>query len=849
MMAYHLVDADKECIPQEHEIRSGVCGDAWSCRQRTIRIGTQYSMPRNQDLDRYVQNVEPESPHVSLTPTRTPSINPQPASVKEESLDVSISRISQDVQCIEPESLDRSIPGSVREPESPVTFQEAQPVALLPVTDVKVVPNNWKHQEAQYDTALEEPSLSFPDPCERKPKSPQEDKTAVSRIHSTPTLAYPDTQYTSEESATANAMPLIGVPRVLVTDFKIPVSWNSQLSSQQTLDEVSLPVTQDETTSQAISNTTSQVRGKSASQDGNCASNIGTALELSLRGNLELSLQHYNSNIDQKIEADKVATTKRSQTNHPVPTGGYEHQFVEVPPDMFICKICHHPSREPYLSICCGHTFCKSCLDVGGSYASCPMCRNVPFTTVPNKQNERAIKSLSIFCINREKGCNWQGEVSSVYGHLENSKGCQFEDVICFNQCGATFERWYLLDHIQSCPRRTVSCQYCGVAGEHRLIEGDHQETCPKFPLSCPNSCGVGKIFRENIENHRIICPLEKVPCSQQCGIVLQRKSLASHIENKCPRREVECQYCLTKGEHQLIEGNHQKECPKFPLPCPNACTASSMPRENLKEHREMCPLEIVQCEYYSVGCEAKIIRKNKRMHETEKMEKHLLLTKSKLSNLESTFEVKLKLLEAQLEQKTQLINDMLFKNVFWMKTLSTETLTDVISNKSLPLIFKITDYTKRAKDNIKFTIEHYFKNNNLGLKQARYKQYNDLMYVQLYLFPAGCGDGESSHLSVHFCATNVRSRNPTTLLRGSGQYLKLKLEVLNQVNDSEHQSVSSNIHIGNLITENMKKDWSHDCMISNDALYKTSTSTCQYLRDDCVFFRLEYSLAINSWF
>ena len=44
--------------------------------------------------------------------------------------------------------------------------------------------------------------------------------------------------------------------------------------------------------------------------------------------------------------------------------GGYEYNFISGPPvDRLVCKICHLPSREPYLSVCCGHLFCKSCLD------------------------------------------------------------------------------------------------------------------------------------------------------------------------------------------------------------------------------------------------------------------------------------------------------------------------------------------------------------------------------------------------------------------------------------------------------------------------------------------------------
>ena len=120
--------------------------------------------------------------------------------------------------------------------------------------------------------------------------------------------------------------------------------------------------------------------------------------------------------------------------------GGYEYHFVATPPDWLMCNICHYPSRDPYLSGCCGHTFCKSCLE-GAKKATtisdaCPICRNEEFVTIPHKQADRTVRSLHVFCTNKEKGCEWQGEVNNIVSHVTNSDGCQFEEVICTNGCG-----------------------------------------------------------------------------------------------------------------------------------------------------------------------------------------------------------------------------------------------------------------------------------------------------------------------------------------------------------------------------------------------------------------------------
>jgi len=122
--------------------------------------------------------------------------------------------------------------------------------------------------------------------------------------------------------------------------------------------------------------------------------------------------------------------------------GGFDYDFVDIPMESSLCKICFFPSREAQLSLCCGHTFCKSCLDNTKkskfTSKSCPVCCNVEFTVVHNKQVDRFVKSLQIICSNKEKGCDWQGEVNNIDKHLGS---CHFEDVDCPNICEVSVQR------------------------------------------------------------------------------------------------------------------------------------------------------------------------------------------------------------------------------------------------------------------------------------------------------------------------------------------------------------------------------------------------------------------------
>ena len=217
--------------------------------------------------------------------------------------------------------------------------------------------------------------------------------------------------------------------------------------------------------------------------------------------------------------------------------GGYSYDFICTLHDRFVCKICHFPSRDSYLSVCCGHGFCKSCLDnlkkTAAITYTCPVCRDEEFVTFPNKQADREIKSLHIYCTNKEEGCEWQGALNSICSHLGNSDGCQFEALKCSNECGKMIQRQYFTCHVETeCPRRKIDCLYCHDTGEHQFIEGQHKEECPKLPLPCPNQCEIGSIPREDMEAHRKECPLEMIQCEYHdvgCEVKVARQDQMKH--------------------------------------------------------------------------------------------------------------------------------------------------------------------------------------------------------------------------------------------------------------------------------------------------------------------------------
>ena len=567
--------------------------------------------------------------------------------------------------------------------------------------------------------------------------------------------------------------------------------------------------------------------------------------------------------------------------------GGYDCSFINTPHDRFVCKICHLPSRDPYLSVCCGHVFCKSCLDnakriVSITYA-CPICREEKFVTFPNKQAAREIKSLHIYCTNKDKGCEWHGELNDINNHLGNSYGCQFEEVKCSNECGKMIQRRYLTSHVETkCPRRKVNCQYCHDTGEHQFIEGQHKKKCPKLPLPCPNKCKVGKVPRKDMEAHRRVCQLEIVKCLNKCGRRLERHCLFTHIERECPNRTVECQHCHTIAPHNQITGKkHRKLCPTLPLPCPNKCEIGSVPREEMEAHRKVCPLEMIQCEYYSVGCEVRMARKDQQKHENEKVKEHLMKTKyvltdikHELSDTKNTLgntkcelnntnheltdakrelaNAKSELTDAkgQLTSALQRINTLevllylaidkavvkptssavvLELSVGWSNKLVAMAMMSKSGDQECPVILQMSTFNRLKENDVTWYSTPIYTHNK-GYKMC------------LNIDAAGYGDGEGSYLSVYLLLMKGPHDDELTWpLRG-----KFEIKMLNQISDDQHHSITvtyddktpkdstSRVKEGNIATHG----WGRSQFIAIKDLL-IAPPKYQFLKDDCLFFQV----------
>ena len=314
-------------------------------------------------------------------------------------------------------------------------------------------------------------------------------------------------------------------------------------------------------------------------------------------------------------------------------------------------------------------------------------------------------------------------------------------------------------------------------------------------------------------------CQFEEVRCSNECGKMIQRRYLTSHVETECPHCKVNCQYCNDTGEHQFIEGQHKEECPKLPLPCPNKCEVGSVPREDMKAHRKECPLEMIQCEYYSVGCEVKIARKHKEEHKRKNMEEHLMMTNHELTNTKF-------LLNAALEQINNL-SQIVNSSLKWSITLDIKA----TMSGSGQAIIKISEFNNKKENKVQWYSDPFYTHNE-GYKMC------------LRIDAGGFNKGKGTHLSLYlFLIKGPHDDELTWPLRG-----KFEIQLLNQISDSEHHcdtvaydeetpdSSAGRVTDGDRST----KGWGKPQYVSNEDLNKV-TPTCQYLKDDCLFFQANF--------
>ena len=155
--------------------------------------------------------------------------------------------------------------------------------------------------------------------------------------------------------------------------------------------------------------------------------------------------------------------------------------------------------------------------------------------------------------------------------------------------------------------------------------------------MHCPNMCGK-KMELFEVDNHVTSdngCPFQVVDCDNKCGHKDKRADVKKHMTSKCRLRREKCRYCPLVSTHEQVTGAHLNECPNYPLNCPNKCGAQGLTRSTVPAHREVCPLQQVECEYKRFGCAVVLLRKELEGHLQTSVQDHLQLTMRRVEEQE----------------------------------------------------------------------------------------------------------------------------------------------------------------------------------------------------------------------
>ena len=317
----------------------------------------------------------------------------------------------------------------------------------------------------------------------------------------------------------------------------------------------------------------------------------------------------------------------------------------------------------------------------------------------------------------------------------------------------------------------------------------DHLTKCESSPVTCPNKCKVDHLQ-------------------------LLRKSLKDHLETKCPNRAYSCEHCGLRGKYASIVGEHDGECEKKLISCPNTECGLTMERGEIKEHIEsVCKFTEVPCKYHRFGCNIQKRRISMNQHEEEDDKAHLRMSLEMISKLDST-------LTLQMEKTVKLDRALTLQMEKTAKLDSTLSSMKINSNALGTITFKVSEYGRKREGDIEFYSEPFYTSPG-GYKMC------------VRVDPNGYSEAQGSHVSVFIKL--LEGPNDESL---HWPFLgTVKVELLNQLADSGH-------HVRTLTMDTeddarLGKTWGYPKFLPHSKLSHDSARSTQYLMDDTLYFRV----------
>ena len=212
--------------------------------------------------------------------------------------------------------------------------------------------------------------------------------------------------------------------------------------------------------------------------------------------------------------------------------------------------------------------------------------------------------------------------------------------------CGLQFCGDYLRqlrENEENCPGCGDKYQFIPSKKIHKQIM-ELEAFCTMKDQGC-NWEGVVKDLGE----HEDLCEYTHVPCPQNCGQdQITRRSLDTHMNEECPKREYTCPHCNFKDTYAFVTNAHLTECSYKPVACPNHCGVEGE-RDDMDAHiQNECPLEYIACK---LGCSTRYRREDEKRHAKDCVQQHLTYLADAALQMNDTIKDLTSKIERQQEQ------------------------------------------------------------------------------------------------------------------------------------------------------------------------------------------------------
>ena len=197
-------------------------------------------------------------------------------------------------------------------------------------------------------------------------------------------------------------------------------------------------------------------------------------------------------------------------------------------------------------------------------------------------------------------------------------------------------------DCISNAKQRKNECPLCKAQPINGIIDKQFKQVIDEAQVYCSlRSAGCKWIGRFDALNDHLSPNKQNGQCEhvmlkcphKKCEAPMPRHQIMEHVKN-CKYRPFVCLHCGHKGAYTEVVTMHYKCCSKYPVVCPNNCSAQIFKREGLPKHLDKCPNAMVSCPFANLGCKTKMKRCNLKKHNDSNINQHIFMVNSAINEL-----------------------------------------------------------------------------------------------------------------------------------------------------------------------------------------------------------------------